>query len=72
MDKEEVKKMLCKAIDNIPQCAEIKDCYTEHNYGEGKAYIKILVEVKDKSESSVLTFHNIAHEAFNTDMGFMS
>jgi len=24
MDKEKVKEMICKAIDNIPDCADIK------------------------------------------------
>lgn len=28
VDKEQVKKMICKAVDNIPECAEIIDCYT--------------------------------------------
>lgn len=31
MDKESVKKMINQAVDNIPNCAEIADCYTEHD-----------------------------------------
>lgn len=30
--------MLCKAIDNIPDWAEIVDCYTEHNFASYEAY----------------------------------
>lgn len=72
MDKEEIKKLVCKAIDNIPECAEIKDCYTEHSYGDTEAYIKISVEVKNKTKENIIKFHNVAHNAFDTDMGFIS
>ncbi len=72
MNKDIVKKMLCEAIDNIPDCAEIKDCYTEHSFGDTEAYIKIQIKVKDESEENIIQFHNIAHNAFNTDMGIIS
>lgn len=72
MDKEKVKKMICEAIDNIPDCAEIKDCYTEHSYGDVEAYIKIYIKVKEEIDDNIIEFHNIAHNAFGTNMGFIS
>ncbi|UYZ39064.1 hypothetical protein OD350_28750 (plasmid) [Clostridium beijerinckii] len=72
MDKEKVKKMLCEAIDNIPECADVEDCYTEYSYGDCKAYIKTVIKVKDETEDNKIKFHDIAHNAFNTDMGFIS
>lgn len=64
--------MICKAIDNIPECAEIIDCYTEHSNGDCQAFIKIVVKVKGTAEENISEFHDIAHNAFNTDMGFIS
>lgn len=72
MDKEKVREMVCEAINNIPECAEIVDCYTEHSFGDSEAYIKIHVRVKEETEDSIMEFHNVAHDAFNTDMGFIS
>ncbi|WP_394870539.1 hypothetical protein [Clostridium butyricum] len=72
MDKEKVKKMLCEAIDNIPEYAEVKDCYIEHSYGDCQAYIKVVIKVKNEMDDNIIKFHDIAHNAFNTDMGFIS
>lgn len=72
MDRDGVKKKVCQAIDNIPDCAGITDCYTEHSYCSGEAVIKIYIEVKEETEENIVEFHNVAHDAFNTDMGFMS
>lgn len=72
MDKEMVKKMVCEAIDNIPECAEIQDCYTEHSYYDSEAYIKIRVAVKEETDENIEQFHDVAHDAFSTDMGFIS
>lgn len=71
MDKEEVKRLICEAIDNIPDCAEIADCYTEHGFGDTKAYIKVFVKVNEETGENVVEFHNIAHRAFGVDMGFI-
>ncbi|MHC1722504.1 MAG: hypothetical protein AB9836_04780 [Aminipila sp.] len=72
MNKDKVKEMICKAIDNLPECAEITDCYTEHGYGDCKAFLKVKIEVKDQTEENQIEFHTIAHNAFNTGMGFIS
>ena len=72
MDKDKVKELICKAIDNIPDCAEIKDCYTEHSFGDSEAWIKIHVAVKEETDENIIEFHNVAHDAFDTDMGFIS
>lgn len=72
MDKERVKDLICQAIDNIPDCAEIADCYTEHSFGAAEAYIKVYVKVKEDTDENIMGFHNIAHDAFGTDMGFIS
>ncbi|MFG3435065.1 hypothetical protein [Lysinibacillus fusiformis] len=72
MDKEKVKEMVCKAIDNIPDCADIVDCYTEHSFGDSQAFIKVVVEVKEETEENITQFHNIAHEAFDSSMDFTS
>lgn len=74
MDKEKVKEMLSQAIDNIPDCAEITDCYTEHSYGSKSAYIYIAVEIKESAinDENISEFHNIAHRAFGTNMDFIS
>ncbi|MBA4698508.1 MAG: hypothetical protein H2212_03660 [Ruminococcus sp.] len=75
-DKDSVKNMLCKAIDNIPNCAIIEDCYTEHSFASYEAYIKvnivIPIENQDEAGDSQIEFHNAAHEAFNSGMGFIS
>lgn len=72
MEKEKVKDILCKAIDNIPEYAEIKDCYIEHSYGDNQAYMKVIIRVKDNTEDNIIKFHDIAHNSFNTDMDFIS
>lgn len=72
MDKDSVKQIICAAIDNIPECAGIIDCYTEHSYMSGEAYIKIRIEVKDKTDRNITDFHNVAHDAFGTKMDFIS
>lgn len=72
MDKEKIKELICKAIDNIPNCAEIVDCYTQHSFCDTEAYIKVLVKVKEETDENIIEFHNIAHDAFGTDMGFIS
>ena len=72
MDKEQIKKMICQAIDNIPDCAEIKDCYTEHGFMAAEAYIKIFVKVTEETDANIIEFHNIAHDAFGTEMGQFS
>lgn len=72
MNKEKVKELLCQAIDNIPDVAEIKDCYTEHSFGDSEAYIKIFIKVKDETDENIIEFHNAAHDAFGTEMGFIS
>lgn len=72
IEKEKVKQMVCQAIDNIPDCAEIVDCYTEHSYFDSEAYIKIHVKVKEETDENIIKFHNVAHDAFETDMGFIS
>lgn len=72
MDKEKVKDLICKAIDNIPDCAEIVDCYTEYSYFSAEAYIKVAIKVKEETDGNISEFHDIAHDAFGTDMGFIS
>ena len=72
LDKKKVKKLICKAIDNIPDCAEIVDCYTEHSFMDTDAYIMVHVKVKEETDENVVEFHDIAHDAFGTDMGFIS
>ncbi|MBD8524048.1 hypothetical protein [Lysinibacillus fusiformis] len=72
MDKEKVKVMICKAIDNIPNCADIVDCYTEHSFGDSQAFIKVVVKVNEATEENLTQFHNIAHKAFDSNMGFTS
>jgi len=71
-DKITVKTMVCEAIDNIPDCAEIKACYVEHEFMDSKAVIHIEVAVKNETGENVVEFHNCAHEAFGTKMGFHS
>lgn len=72
MNNEKVKELLNKAIDNIPACAEIVDCYTEHSFGDSEAYIKVRIKVKEETDENIINFHNVAHDAFGTDMGFIS
>lgn len=72
MQKEKIKDILCKAIDNIPDYAEVKDFYTEHSYGDNKAYIKVVVELKDTENDNIEVFNDIAHNSFNTEMDFIS
>lgn len=72
MDKESVKDLICKAIDNIPNCAEIVDCYTQHGFGDKEAYINVHIKVREETDENIIEFHNIAHDAFGTDMGFIS
>ena len=72
LDKEKVKEMICKAIDNIPDCAGITDCYTEHSFMSPNAYIKIEVKAKDETDKNIVEFHNHAHDAFGAEMGFIS
>ncbi len=31
-DIDKIKEMICKAIDNVPSCADSVDCYTEHSF----------------------------------------
>lgn len=71
-EKDEVKEMLCKAIDNIPDCAKIMDCYTEHSFMSDEAYIKIYIEVQDKTGDNIIDFHNKAHDAFESGMDSIS
>lgn len=74
--KADVKNMLCKAIDSIPDCAEIVDCYSEHNFASYEAYLKVKIvvppEKQDEKGENQIEFHNIAHDAFHSGMGFMS
>lgn len=72
MNKEEVKSMICKAIDNIPDCASIVDCYTEHPFCSSEAIIHIIVKVKNDTEESIIAFNDMAHCTFGTEMGFIS
>lgn len=72
MNKQDVKELICKAIDNVPDCAEIYDVYTEHCFGNSEAFIKVHIKLKDEREDDIIDFHNIAHKSFNTDMGFTS
>lgn len=72
IDAETTKTLICNAIDNIPDCAGITDCYTEHSFGDTEAWIKIHIAVKENTDDNRLIFHEVAHDAFNTDMGFIS
>ena len=72
MDKEKVKVMICKAIDNIPNCADIVDCYTEHSFGDSQAFIKVVVKVKEETEENLTQFHSITHKAFDSGMDLTS
>lgn len=72
MNKEEVKSMICKAIDNIPECASVVDVYTEHSFCDTEAFIKVVVRVNEETEENIIAFHNVAHYAFDTDMGMIS
>lgn len=69
---ELTKKLICEAIDNIPSCAVIKDCYVEHSFGAAEAFIKIKIKVKEDTAEAVQEFHEVAHNAFNTSMGLIS
>lgn len=64
--------MVCQALDHIPDCAGIVNYYTEHSYGSEEAFIKIHIKVKEESAENMTAFHNAAHGAFETDIGFMS
>lgn len=72
MDREEVKKLICEAIDNIPNCADIADAYVEHSFGDSEAWIKVHVKVNEETDKNIIEFHNIAHNAFDTKLGFIS
>lgn len=72
VDKESVKDLICKAIYNIPDCAEIVDCYTQHSFLDTEAYIKVFIKVKEETDENIVEFHNMAHDAFGTGMGFIS
>lgn len=72
MDKQKVKDMICKAIDNIPECANITDCYVEHGFASSEAYIKVVIEAIDKTENSLSKFHRVAHNSFDTNMDNIS
>lgn len=69
MEKNEVLELLQQAVNNIPEGAEIVDVYTEHSYGDSEARIIICIEAND---CPIEEFHVVAHNAFNTDMGFIS
>lgn len=72
MDRQKVKNMLCDAIDNIPECANIIDCYVEHGFVSNEARIIIVAKTIDNTEDSLLEFHKIAHNSFDTDMDNIS
>ena len=72
MDKEEVKKMICEAIDNIPNCASIVDAYVQHSFCDSEAYIKVHVKVNEETDENLIEFHNVAHNAFDTKLEFIS
>lgn len=69
MEKSKALKTMQQAISNIPEGAKIADIYTEHSYGDCKARIIICIEADD---CPLNKFHDVAHNAFNTDMGFIS
>lgn len=72
MDKQRIKDMLCNAIDNIPEGADIVDCYVEHGFGSNEARIVVVAKTIDNTENSLIEFHGIAHNSFNTDMDNIS
>jgi hypothetical protein len=72
MDKVKVKDMICKAVDNLPDCADIVDCYVEHSLGDSQAFIKIVIKVKEETEESISEFNEAAHKAFSSNMGSLA
>lgn len=76
---EEVRSLIEKAAANIPPCAIISSARVSfcNNLSEEKDEFCLSIEVRVKisalrDKNSVLVFHEIAHSAFNTDMGFIS
>ena len=72
MDKEKLKEMLCKAIDNIPDCAAVKGCWVEHSYGAFEASVHIDISVTDPNEENQTTFCEAAHRSFYTELELIS
>ena len=72
MNKEDVKKMICTAIDNIPDCAEITIACVDHGYASFEAEIRVFVKVKERTRENQLKFHNTAHDAFESGLELWS
>lgn len=68
MDKEKVKRLVCEAIDNIPDCAEITECWSEHNLYSPTASIHINIMAKDRSKKTLIEFNDAARNSFGTNM----
>ena len=71
MDKEQAKAMLSKAIDNIPDCAQVTECVVCHAPGASDASIVIQVQMFSnliEDDPTRDKFHEIAHNSFGTDM----
>lgn len=71
MRKDQVKAMLCAAIDNIPECANVVDCVVCHTDGTPDASIVVQINMLESaldSESAYAAFHDSAKTAFGTGM----
>lgn len=72
---EDIESLLRKATDNIPSYAVISSTGISFCEEKDKLCFSIEIRVKESAlldESNVLNFHQIAHSAFNVDMGFIS
>lgn len=72
MDKEQIKSKLCELIDNIPEAVEITDLYLEHGYYAKEAILKLVIKPKEETMENIKSFHNVAHNSFNTDIDLLS
>lgn len=72
MDKKDVKNKICELIDNIPEDVEITDLYLEHGYYAKEATLKLVIKSKDETLDSIKSFHNAAHNSFNTSIDLLS
>ncbi len=72
MDKKDVKNKICELIDNLPNDVQITDLYLEHGYFAKEAVLKVVIKSKDETFDSIKSFHNAAHNSFNTNIDLLS
>ena len=74
MSRDQVKAMLCAAIDNIPECANVMECVVCHTDGAPDASIVVHIQMLEcalESENAYAAFHDSAQAGFGTGMDYV-